>query len=794
MINAVPGISKYSTSLFTAWLMAGLIGFVLSFSASSSALAASTLQIALIVDGPRQQVRDLSPLFRKELEDLTSGEFDIQFREFSSDWSISGIQDAISRAYADRDIDLVLVIGFASTQVAAFRKHFPKPTFLPLLFNAEFINAPAAGNSSGLSNLNYLVDKIPFSVEVQALQRLLPFDAATIIIDSLIIDALNRSSNFLEQRHGEATLSLVGYDGKAPGLASRIAEGTKVVLLGPLPRLPQDDLISLLDELSQRGIAVISLLGHEEVELGALATDTASLDMFHIARKTALNIQAVLLGENASSQPVSLKSKRELVINMDTARKIGLSPRFDVLSEARLINAEPAPSGPAVNFRRVAEMAISRNLDLEAGRLAVKIGEADVGRARAGLLPQLSLSASITDRDSSELLRSQASPERSTDSALTLNQMLYSERVVAGYQQEKLLQQARRSDLSALELDRVAEALAAYLQALRAEIQLKIQQENLRLSKTNLDLARDRVRVGASSVADVSRWESSVANARSTVIQAYSAREQAHENLNRILDLPLEDRFLLQPASPSDPFTLSESEFDNLITNPRQFRWFAEFTVQEGIRNAPELAQLKAQEKAAERDVTAKSRSFWLPDFSLQVQYMDNLDRSGLGDGPPVEGIDDWGVSVNATLPLLSGGERRAALSRAKLTRHQLTLQERALTDRIEQNIWAGIHASQSSYSNIQLFGISAAAARRTLDLVTDGYRRGTVKVIDLLDAQTQLVQAELNANNAIHDFLLDVVDMQRSSGKFNFMMPQAAQDDFNLRLRAFIEQREAKR
>ena len=632
-----------------------------------------------------------------------------------------------------------------------------------------------------------------FAQDLETFQRLLYFDKATVVADKSVIEAIGDIGAAEKRIDAGVEFSFLVHDGHNHDLASQLPEEVEVVLLGGLARMPEDQLVLFLDAIAKRGIATFSLTGLKEVKLGALAADTVDLDLVRLARKTALNVQAVLLGEEAADQEVTIEGMRELTINMQTARKIGLSPRFDVLSEAALINVEPPALGVQVDLRGVAEMVLAQNLDVAAGRVGVGIGETDVNRARSGLLPQLGVAARRSiSATAHRPYRLAGSAENSTDGALTLNQMLYSEQTVAGYTQQQLNQRATVASQAALELDRISEATSAYLQTLSAEIQLKIQQDNLTLSKTNLDLARGRVRIGASTSAEVYRWESSVANARTAVLSARTRREQSHERLNFILNRRPDERLRLAPAAKTDPFSMTEREYNDLITNPRRSRWFAEFIVADGLRNAPELAQIDAQIAAAERDVKAKSRAFWLPDFSLQVQYSDNLNQSGIGSGPPLEGANDWGVSVNASIPLFSSGLQRAELDRAELTVQQLQLRREAAVNQIEQNVRASYHAVNSSYLNIELFEAAATAARKNLELVTDGYRQGTVNVIELLDAQNESLQADLNANDAVNQFLLDVIDLQRASGQFDFMLGAADQAAATERLRSYIESRVA--
>ncbi|MEM7611657.1 MAG: TolC family protein, partial [Pseudomonadota bacterium] len=330
--------------------------------------------------------------------------------------------------------------------------------------------------------------------------------------------------------------------------------------------------------------------------------------------------------------------------------------------------------------------------------------------------------------------------------------------------------------------------------ALRAQNQLIIQRENLALTKSNLDLARDRVRAGSASNADVFRWEASLASARSSVLAALAVQQQAYDSLNRVLNRPVGTVPRLSMPAPDEPFAISADDFDTLINNPRRFSWFVDFSVAQGLEQAPELVELRAQLDAVRRDVVARRRAFWAPDISVQAQYSDNIDASGLGSGSAFDSVNDWSVSLNATWPLFDAGARRSQLSRAALQERQLSTQISATVQRIEQNIRAFLLSAQASYANIELSEAGAEASRKNLALVSDAYRQGALSIIDLLDAQNQSLQADLSANNAVHDFLLDIVNLQRATASFDFLLPADVQVQRMQQFRQYIEGREARR
>jgi outer membrane protein TolC len=94
-----------------------------------------------------------------------------------------------------------------------------------------------------------------------------------------------------------------------------------------------------------------------------------------------------------------------------------------------------------------------------------------------------------------------------------------------------------------------------------------------------------------------------------------------------------------------------------------------------------------------------------------------------------------------------------------------------------------------ASFAAIDLSREAAAAARRNFDLVRDSYARGVVSILDLLDAQNQALVAELVAANEVYRFVIDLMEVQRAVGRYDFFATPEERDDFFERLETFIEE-----
>ena len=777
------------------WLLA-----ILMVAMVQSVAAAKEYRIAVISDGPDKQLTFIEQQLRQELVTLTEGEFSLHFKGFQADWSAKGILQAFDDAYTDTSIDFVLVSGVAANQIGAARKSYPKPTFLPLVFDAQLLGISRAGQAdkrgdnkgSGVHNLNYLVDRVEFSEQLDSYRRVVPVTEVALLVDQTILAAVPVLATKAQQLATEqgVVMHFIGHNGVDHNLLAALPKNIDGLMLAGLPRMPSADMKQLLEDINQRKLPSFSLLGSAGVHQGMLLSDSPATDWQRLARRNALNVQAVMLGEAAANQPVVFEGKREMTINMATARLIGVSPRFDVLSEAILLNREQTSGGPTYNLSTVARLALSRNLQLSAEAYGVAAGANDVSSARGNLLPQLSLGAANTRRKVSPLVLAGQQPQRSSDGSVSFSQVVYSDDAWSSLHIQGHLQRNREAAYQQLQLDIVQAATVAYLNVLRSREQLRIQQENLSLTRNNLNLARDRVNAGSSSAADQYRWESQLASDRTALLQARAAFKQAQESLNRLLHRPITEQFQLANAQVGEPFIMTEAEFNELIDNPRNLSLLTDYSVQRGLALSPQLKQLQAQLAAKNREVTNRKRSYWLPEFSVSGQYGKNFQQSGVGVGAG-ESLDDWNVSLNATLPLFQGGSRKSELSKSKLEGQQLKTLIAAASEQIEQQVRAQIHSTSASYSAIDLSRQAAQSARKNLDLVRDSYAKGVVSVIELLDAQNSSLQAEGAAANSVYDFLINVMGLQQAIGEFEFILPDDQRGRLAKQLRDYIRSRQ---
>ncbi len=738
------------------------------------ALAQQRFVVGVVSDGPGDRFADQHQKYVDELLALTANEFDVQIRRFTGNWTRESILGAIDRVFADPEIDLVLVTGFISNQLAAVRDSYSKPTFLPQIIDIGLLAGKSGVGQSGARNLNYLTAYADFADDLNTLRRLVPFRNLVLLVDaglSSAIPALRDAAVAESERQG-VTLIEVAHDGVDHDLMARVPEETDAIFLAGLPRMPSEELDRLIESINNAWLPSYSFAGVPDVERGVLVTNSEPRDVDRQARLNALNMQAVMLGERAEDQPITSQRKDQLTINMATARHLGLSPDFDVMGDAVLLNLEAEVTGREYGLVDIARLALQQNQELQAESFGTRAGLEDVVRARANLLPQVGVSAGYTLRKETPSVTAGLFAQRTTDSAISLDQLLYSDAASANLVIQKQLQESRLASLEEFRLDVVLAATTSYYSVLNARSQVAVQDNNLRITRANLELAEDRVKLGTSTPADVYRWQAEAASAQIRVFNARAALNQSWETLNRVLHLPQGERVRLREASFNEPFVMTREEFDTLVRSPADYSNFSQLNIDRALRQSPELKQLNAQIAAKRRELTSQQRSVWLPDFTFGGRYTNNLGQSGIGAGPQSgQDLKDWSLGVQATLPLFSGGLKQANISRASLELRQLESLYAATAERVEEGVRNQLHAAEAAYTQIDLSAIAATASLKNYELVSDAYARGTVTIIELLDAQDTSLAASAAAAESLYGFLITIMSVQRAVGGYDFLL-----------------------
>jgi outer membrane protein len=749
--------------------------------------------IGVVFDGPSQLNNVVLNLVKHEVDELTAAEFYINFPKdkiIDGGWNITQIQSSIEMLLMDIDVDIIITLGAIASDNIAKRGNLPKPVIAPFIVDPKMQGIPAKKGQSGIKNLNYILVPFTTSNTIKDFLSLSEFKNLAVLYNKFYLDAIpaleQRTKNIAEKMGIKTTTFKI--EESVDEIFIDFPTDVEAVYVSPLLHLSETEFNNLVNELKKRKLPSFSIMGTGDVKRGILATNRPNI-FPRITRRIALNIQRILLGEKPHKIEVYFAPREQLAINMKTAREINVYPIWSVLTEADQIGDEETETGRALDLNAAVNEAVKVNLDILAQKRNLSANAENIGIARANLLPQFNISATglMIDKDRAEASFG-SQPERTITGAITATQLIYSEAAWANLSIQNSLQKVREFEFKQFKLDISLSAAEAFLNVLRAKTFERIKKQNLKRTKSNLEVARVRESVGSAGPAEVYRWESELATNRNSVIQTIAQSNLARIALNTILHRNLEEQFVcIEENVYSENLMQSQNTLPKYLGNPYAFGIFKDFMVKEGLKNSPELASLNSAIEAQQRALASAKNSYWAPTLALQAEYSSLFSKGGAGSTFDTQYDDEnWNVALNLSFPLFSGGSKYADRRKASEELEQMQIQYEAIAEKIEQRIRSSLYIVGATFASIRELTLSAEAAAKSLKVVQDAYARGAVSILDLLDAQNAALVSQELAENAVFDFTIDLMAVERAAGKFYLQLSEEEAQQYLQRLEAF--------
>ncbi|MGB8222613.1 MAG: TolC family protein [Polyangiales bacterium] len=748
------------------------------------------VEVTAVYDGP-------SPAFDAEVDDLSkeiaaqlSDRFDVVLvpLSFEGDWTAAGVERQLDEAYSNPAIIAVFGLGHLTVKAVAARKKLPTPTILPFVMEGRKQNLPRSGDASGKRNLTYIAEDLDVSEEANWLKKVAGSQHIVFLGDQSLREMLPAGM-------ADRSISIALAEPSVEALLAAIPNAADAVIIAPIPQLSLEDRVRLLDEITKRRLPNIAV-GPSWLAQGAMMSIRSPNNMARRAQRAALNLDLILEGRPASEMHVDFQERPDLQINLDAARAVGVRPTYEVLLEANTMQSNEVDEENRIDLGIAMLEAVDQNLQLLVSEKFVEAGEEGVKRERGPLLPQGQLQVGATYRDPDRVPPGGQIAEWQGTTVARASQSIYSAEAWMRFRSRQLRQEGREYGYFSDVLDIMLQAGVDYVAVLRAKAQERIQRENIRLTREYLELARLRLEIGAANASELYRWQVTLAENQRSVVEARALVGQTKVELNRVLNRPLEHAIapIDLPVDEAGRTRPPRDPIGKYMLDPWSFEHLRDFMVREGLRNSPGAREAEARKAAQERIEKGRTLQIFVPDFAVEGGVEHDFWRAGEGSTTPPNpfGIPQpdkfgWDVGLYLAIPLSRGGAGIANI------RESARLVERLSAElaRVEQNIDSGVRTelynAGAAMASVTLTRKAADAAADNLVLVTDLYRRGKVDIIRLVDAQTQNLVAGLAAMNAVYDYLIALLFVNREISHFRNLDTDEAQQEFSRRLNEFV-------
>ncbi|MFK8013782.1 MAG: TolC family outer membrane protein [Marinicellaceae bacterium] len=311
--------------------------------------------------------------------------------------------------------------------------------------------------------------------------------------------------------------------------------------------------------------------------------------------------------------------------------------------------------------------------------------------------------------------------------------------------------------------DFILRVAQSYFNVLSAKDSLVFAKAEEKAIQRQLDQAEQRFEVGLAAITDVHEARATFDGARARVIVANNTLEDANEAL----------------------FEISQRYYPEIASAPDEIE-FTNFTVQDmdafqelGIRQNPEVISSQIAKDIAEKRI-AVNRSGHYPTLDLSFSRGQTFSPGSFATqvdpqtGNPIQiGSGDiisngTTASLNLSIPIYSGGRTSSQV-------RQAALQHKAAMDRYEQarrstvrNIRNAYHGFNASKSSIEARKLAMISAQSGLEATEAGYEVGTRTIVDVLNSQQRLYQAQGDYSRAKYDYFIQFLSLKQAAGSLN--------------------------
>lgn len=405
---------------------------------------------------------------------------------------------------------------------------------------------------------------------------------------------------------------------------------------------------------------------------------------------------------------------------------------------------------------------------LDAERARQRARDEDISRANAGYRPDISASTSVGRETSwsKSPIRGNSSFENSAFGHTLNSPRGYSfdavQPVFTGFQVTNAVNSAEATDRAGRETLRQTEqqvlldAVTAYGDVVRDQAIVKLNENNLKFLDAELQATQDRFNVGEVTKTDVAQAQARRALGQSDLDLARANLKSSRAIFEQVIGHP--------PAKLAEP-----------NPNTRLVPHSVTEAVAIGTKENPQVVQALYSEQAARFDVD-KIRGELLPQAQIEANWTDTFDPQDL-----IDRTSTASFVGRVNIPIYpAGGEVYARLRQAKHTHISLLQQieeARSLAQSQVVQAWSQLQGFKAQSESDRA---SITANTTALEGVKEEERVGQRTLLDVLNAQQELLQSQVNLETTKRNILVASYTVVSAIGRLSVSEVGAATEVYH--------------
>jgi len=393
--------------------------------------------------------------------------------------------------------------------------------------------------------------------------------------------------------------------------------------------------------------------------------------------------------------------------------------------------------------------AYIKNPELNAERENIKISKEDVKISRSQFLPNITLSGSKSQEDTTKLTNRSGANSAIIDVNSTTQSIDIEQKIFQGYAGIANLEKSKiglnLADAKLLKTEQyiLYKAVEAYTGLILTDEKLKINQNNVNLLERQVETDQARLERGQITLVDLAQSESSLAGAQAKLIQARNEAVTAKLTYEKIIG-PIKNLSALDRKSDLNfeiPTNLDKAIKISKIKNPN-------------------LIISKLEYKQSEKDVTI-ARSDLSPSATLSFSSSRTDDASST-----IDERDKETLKATISWPIFNGGKNTASLKKSKNSNNRKKLLFENAIKTNETNVASAWSSLQSSRSLLNSVNLQVKAAEIANEGITVEYESGLGRsTLDVIQSNSILLSSKISLADSERNYLLSQFRLLQSMG-----------------------------
>lgn len=423
------------------------------------------------------------------------------------------------------------------------------------------------------------------------------------------------------------------------------------------------------------------------------------------------------------------------------------------------------------------ELAVRQDPDLASAQAGAGAADARYRQARGRLLPNLSGTASFSQLKSIDKSDDNTSffgppgagqggagngnggapadveeeqPEFEDQSALrlSLRQPLFNWSAFQAKDAASARSEGAEADFLAADQSLILRTAQRYFDVLAAHESLAAAKDQLELVNRQLDRANASYESGLAPITDKLEAKSEADRIRVDAIDARNMLKRSRVALSQLIGRTPDQLATISDPIEPEPITDDAGKWVNI-----------------GVQTSPTVAAANARLKAAQEDInSARGGHYPTLDFVAALgQAEQTFNIGGLGTRTSITETQSYGVEL--TVPIFAGFTVSAEVDEAQYTAQQARQELIAAQRQVNLDVRTAHGDFEAAGARIEALGAAIRSGEAAAEAAKAGQQTGTRNILDVLQADIDLVQRKLSLKQAWYDYLIAGLRLKQASG-----------------------------